>query len=56
MAAKLDTHGKVLAESLLKVLEVENMFDAYCVASKWKKELAEMRKMGLPTELVSEVV
>ena len=45
MAAKLDTHGKVLAESLLKVLEVENMFDAYCVASKWKKELAELREL-----------
>ncbi len=46
MATTLNTHGKVLAESLLKVLEVENLFDAYCVASKWKEELAELRKLN----------
>ena len=44
MATTLDTHGKVLAESLLKVLEVENMFDAYCKAVDWKEELERLRQ------------
>ena len=45
MAATLDTHGRVTTEHVLKVLEVGNMFDAYRVVSRWKEELAELRKL-----------
>jgi hypothetical protein len=48
MATTLDTRGKVLAESLLRVLEVENMFDAYCVAARWKEELERLRQTHNP--------
>lgn len=44
MATATDTHGKVLAESLLRVLGAQNMFDGYCVAVRWKEELEELRE------------
>lgn len=41
----MDTHGKVLG--------VDNMFDGYCVAVKWKEERADFVYEGVAGAMIS---